>query len=407
MPRISVQFPLKHLGSESREMVAVKSKRAKHSAPGQYLGFGLQPIRMCYHLLTAPAGSQVSLEHDDDVAVHRADGATILEQTKSALSHNPLSDWAEDLWKAIANWLDSTSPPDTGDPPIYYRLYVVPQHEGAFAGAMNAADTPQAVAAFVEEVSSALAALKKKPKCLASVKRFLDAPRPAQIHLISNLSIESNTADPVEPIRELIKLTVAHELIDTICNHAIGSAKQQAEALMRAGRPGVLDVDDFKVRFRHFVKRANLPALLPFSGPPPAGAVESMLAGRPTFIRQLELIDAPEDQRIVSVGDYLRASADKTHWAEAGLVFPDALAEWDSTLLKQHEAIRDEVEITEGALDVKKRGQLLYARCRQLRRPLDGREVADHFIHGSFHDLSDRRKIGWHADFDSLLDKDE
>ena len=51
-------------------MAAVTSKRAKHSAPGQYLGFGLQPIRMCFHLLTAPAGSQVSLEHEDDVAVY-------------------------------------------------------------------------------------------------------------------------------------------------------------------------------------------------------------------------------------------------------------------------------------------------------------------------------------------------
>ena len=40
--------------------VAVKA--AKHAAPGPYLGFALQPVRLCYRLLTCPKGAQVSLE---------------------------------------------------------------------------------------------------------------------------------------------------------------------------------------------------------------------------------------------------------------------------------------------------------------------------------------------------------
>ena len=49
------------------------------------------------------------LEFLDDVAVHNPDCTVILEQTKSALRQNPLSDWAVDLWKALANWLESVS----------------------------------------------------------------------------------------------------------------------------------------------------------------------------------------------------------------------------------------------------------------------------------------------------------
>jgi hypothetical protein len=67
-------------------------KAAKHSAPGPYLGFALQPVRLCFHLLACPQGASVSLEHLDDVAIHYADGAVTLEQTKSALKHNPLAD---------------------------------------------------------------------------------------------------------------------------------------------------------------------------------------------------------------------------------------------------------------------------------------------------------------------------
>ncbi|MFX8895388.1 hypothetical protein ABTM96_19850, partial [Acinetobacter baumannii] len=79
--------------------------RVKHSAPGQYLGFALQPVRAFHHLLTCPRGAKVALEHLDDVSVHYSDGTIYLEQTKSALSHNPLADAAVDLWKTFANWV--------------------------------------------------------------------------------------------------------------------------------------------------------------------------------------------------------------------------------------------------------------------------------------------------------------
>ncbi len=59
---------------------------AAHAAPGPYLGFSLQPVRLCYHLLTAPDEAHVSIEYADDVAVGLPDGRNLLEQTKSALT---------------------------------------------------------------------------------------------------------------------------------------------------------------------------------------------------------------------------------------------------------------------------------------------------------------------------------
>lgn len=84
----------------------VAAKPLKHAAPCQYLGFALQPVRLCFHLLTCEPGAKVSLELFDDVAVHHTDGHVTLEQTKSATKQNPVADYADDLWKTIANWLD-------------------------------------------------------------------------------------------------------------------------------------------------------------------------------------------------------------------------------------------------------------------------------------------------------------
>jgi hypothetical protein len=75
------------------------------AAPGQYLGYGLQDVRLCMRLLSANDGDVVSLEYLDDVAIRKADGCYLLEQNKSALSRNPVSDWSASLWKTFANWL--------------------------------------------------------------------------------------------------------------------------------------------------------------------------------------------------------------------------------------------------------------------------------------------------------------
>ena len=50
--------------------LSAKIKPTKHNAPGQYLGFALQPVRAFYHLLTAPQGAKVALELQDDVSIH-------------------------------------------------------------------------------------------------------------------------------------------------------------------------------------------------------------------------------------------------------------------------------------------------------------------------------------------------
>src|SRR5260370_14509622 len=83
---------------------AVIKASSKSAAPGQYLGYGLQDVRLCHHLLKSPAGCSVSLEFSDDTAIHQPDGTTLLEQAKSALSGNPVSAASLDPSKRFANW---------------------------------------------------------------------------------------------------------------------------------------------------------------------------------------------------------------------------------------------------------------------------------------------------------------
>jgi hypothetical protein len=84
-------------------MNCVIEKPPKMSAPGQYLGYGLQPIRFCQQLLSVEDGAAVSLEFLDDVAVHWSDGQVTLEQCKHSTGAVGLTDKSVDLWKTFAN----------------------------------------------------------------------------------------------------------------------------------------------------------------------------------------------------------------------------------------------------------------------------------------------------------------
>ncbi len=180
----------------------------KHAAAGPYLGFALQPVRLCYYLLSSPPESSVSLEYLDDVAVHHSDGTLLLEQCKSALAHNPISDWSDDLWKTVANWLDAVEAQKVDAAKTSFQLYVTPSKPGKLSAAMHAAADVKAVKSLVKQVRDTLKKRATSPKCIAHVQKFLDATDALRLAVVGKTTVVATHADPLEPIRELLRPTV-------------------------------------------------------------------------------------------------------------------------------------------------------------------------------------------------------
>jgi hypothetical protein len=398
LPAITKRF------SSALSDIGGTKRRAKHAAPGQYLGFALQPVRLCYHLLTCPDGARVSLEHVDDVGVHAVDGSTIVEQAKSALSQNPVSDWADDFWKCLANWLDCVEENVYPVEKSQFRLYVTPSRKGIFSQALNTAESHAEIEIVVSKIRQSLDKRKKAPTCLPFLRRFLDATADERVAVVSRFKIISTDADPVQPLRDLLAPTVQPSLIDPLCQYAIGKAKETADALIRSGAVAMLHADIFKSEFRLFVQKNNLPGMLMSLAPQPQeGAVVSLLASGPTFIKQLDLIQVTDSERIRAVSDFLRSSADKSSWADAGLVFEQGLRDWDAELIRRHGLVCGEVSDIHAEREPPVRGRIVYRQCAQLEPPLDGRVVPGHFVHGCLNYLADIKEIGWHPDYKQLL----
>lgn len=383
-------------------MSLVDLKPPKSAAPGQYAGFSLQQVRLCYHLLRVPDGDTVSLEYLDDVAVHRSDGTHLLEQSKSALSGNPAANKSEELWKSFANWAaicDEGLDPAATD----FDLYIAPVKTGDLVEAMHAAISDDAVAECLKRIRKLIDAKKPDVGCAPFVAKFLAAEGDTCAVIIKRFRLHT-VADPIESIREQLRAVLPSETIEGFCAAAIGMARDSADTLIRAKKAPVVDAKKFRKTWTAFVRKYDLLGLLNSKAPTPASdVVTSLVATNPTFVAQLQAIEASNDLLVTAVGDYLRAQSDKIDWADEGIIVADSLDELDEQLVRQHKMARDEIEDTHWADSEAMRGRALYRKCASTVLPLEGKSLPAHFIPGSFNCLSNDRKLGWHPGYQSLF----
>ncbi|WP_155930605.1 ABC-three component system protein [Mesorhizobium sp. L2C084A000] len=375
----------------------------KTTAAGQYLGYSLQQLRLCHHLFKALDGDNVSLEYLDDIAVHRSDGTLLLEQDKSALTGNPAADRCEELWKAFANWADLCSSDSIDAAETDFQLYVTPAKTGALVSQLHSAVTSATASDALAKIKKLVDPNKLEIGCTPHVIRFLNAGDDICRVIIQRFRLVTEI-NPVESVREYVRAGVPPDAVDDLTSAAVGMARDRVDKLIREGQPPIVSATKFRRLFQTFSQRSNLTNMLPSKAPEPSeGAIVAVVATAPTFVRQLQAINASDDMLVTAVSDYLRSTADKVHWADEGLIIEDSLNDLDVQLIRQHKMVRDEIEDTQASVDEPGRGRALYRRCAATTLPLEGRTLPSHFIAGAFNDLADLRRVGWHPSYQTLF----
>lgn len=381
-------------------------KPLKVAAAGQYLGYSLQQLRLCHHLLKVPDDDTVSLEYIDDVGVHRADGTLLLEQSKSALVGNPAADRAVELWKSFANWADLCSgekvDPNTTD----FRLYVTPAKTGTLVDQLHTATEKQTIATVLAKIKKLIDPNKPDVGCSPHVARFLKAGDGICSLIIAQFQLITES-DPVESVRQFVRAGVPSEAQNDLTAAAIGMARDRIDRLIRERKRPVLSATNFRRQFQTFVRRSNLTNLLLSRAPAPSrSAIEDLVIIAPTFVRQLQAINASQDMLVTAISDYLRTTTDKVLWAEEGAIVEESLGDLDEQLVRRHTIVRDEVEDTHAAKDEPFRGRAVYRQCIGTSMPLDGQALPSHFVAGAFNCLAEDRRVGWHPSYKTLFPKE-
>ena len=377
--------------------------KVKASAPGQYLGYALQPVRLCFHLLSADHQSTASMEELDDVSVTIPDNHFLLEQTKSALKQNPVADCSADLWKTFSNWLDNIGSGFIDPHTTQFQLYVTPQRSGYWVDRFSNTSFPGDVPGAISDLKRAVEKRKPTPQCYRYLRKLLEADEDTVSALIANFRFITDE-DPIAPIRSILSVGIQDELLDMSCTHAIGLAKKLADDLIRKGLPATIDADDFRKTVRAFNAKNNLSKMLPsFATTPTDDLIEKTLDDRPMFVQQLDAIEMSHYDVLRAISDFLHSASDKIKWAEKGLVVDESLLEFDHRLLRSHRLKKIEIDDVHCDLDAARQGRVLYSRCVSVTSDLEGREVPSHFVPGCYNSLADRLELSWHPHFHTMI----
>jgi hypothetical protein len=378
------------------------------SAAGQYLGYSLQTTRFLAKLLDSGSEQTVSLEIFEDVGIESPDGHKVAEQDKSTQSNNPVSDRAVELWKTFNNWIDAVSSGQLAPDKTVFELYVSCPNSGeivqSFADAKSSADAKKAFDFAKQKLWGPAPAFPLRPNVSQAIApyitKFFEANESIIYQIIQNFSLTCGSGSPHSDLRALLgKALVPQEIIDDALNYALGWVKAQTDIFLEKGQSARISVAEFRAVMESFLCRHDRKTILvTFAGAPTKDEIETHLRIR-TYIRQLEIIDAEDGDRLKAVSDFLRAAVDRTKWSQKGWVNATSFEEFEDSLIRTWENFKKKTNIALITRSPTEQGRYLYAECSSHQARLQGLDVPPHFVPGSFHALADTLSIGWHPDY--------
>lgn len=376
----------------------------KSSAPGQYLGFSIQPLRMCVNLFKCDENSTIALEFLDDVAEITSDGSVIVEQTKSGLSHNPVSNWSTDLWKTFSNWLKAATSGHLDVEKTIFRIYVAQNYTGGFVTKLSIAKTQSEIDSILEEIYEQFE-LDNPKGCSEFLKYFFNYDPLVRSTIIRNFTYECGGGDLYYELKGVMNPFVSPLLVENACQAAIGWIKMKTDELINDGIPAIIHASEFRLFFRSYLKKHDRDAILAsFSTRPTETEIDLALGRFPVFIKQLDLIDCESDEKIRAMSDYLRAVSEKTQWSARGLIFQDGFNELEESLIENWRIEKARVVITEQERSDVEKGKLIYLGNVQKTHRMEDKDLPPFFSKGTLHSLADKLKLGWHPHFKIRLE---
>ena len=340
----------------------------------------------------------ISIESVDDISFENGDDPLEVIQTKHHTNKGNLSDRSPDIWKTVRIWSE--------------LILNEPDQEFFFTLVTTQSFTPGSLISKLgiesesRDVNRALSTMKEISKETSNVTNsksynaFNTLDKWQQKKLVHSIYSVGNTPNILE-VEKLIKKKIR---LSASLNH-IDAFTSRLEGLWFKRVINLFNSDDVAIPMAELVSYIDelrhqfLPTNLPddFGDKEPEEAYyadhESYV-----FVEQLRLIDAPDSVLKIAILNFYRAFEQRSRWSREGLVKPGEIAKYLNILKEEWTHINSFVEWkNESPRD-------LYEQCQNNgAKPIRPEFKSSFVARGSYHDLANEMKIGWHPDYLSLL----
>lgn len=384
-------------------------------ASGTILGYLYQFERALFWLSIKEIDF-VSIETEDDIVVGLENSpiSQIFEQDKhSIVDSNPFSDKSVNLWKTFEIWCNI----EKNNRHMEFRLmyssnkrydvknfvYKLAKHNVDKNYAVNNID--KFFREFVKIGNSLQEQAKKHydiiirdfdEKC---IKRMLS------LVMINSDSLYTDHEDFKEHV--LVNLRVSESLVkNELYQHLLGWLVDETCAKWKKRLDGIIYSSDIlTIKDQYIANFNNKPFIEQAASLLPLREMTSSDYDE-NFVKQLDLIEATEEQKINAILDFQRANLERDRWAKSGTIpFRSHIDSFDDDL-RSHWDITSQIEnIQNRSLEAKDRGKIVYLKCQGTTdfKIANYKVEQKYTVQGGFQILSNQLRIGWHPNWKEEL----
>ena len=385
-----------------------------HQAGPAAMGYLYQCERALVELVERAHRQEIALflEQLDDIHIE-ADGRAIdiLQLKHHTGAGADLTDMSPDLWRTLGVWLDLPDRPWVAGPMPALTLLSTSTSSPGMASHSLSAGADRGIEAAIGRLESA-AENSTNAETVGPRQKFLALNRDERRRFVSSIVVraaEPELVDIDQRIEAAMRLTLtftpnqANAYIERLKGWWYGRCVRMLATHESISSSDLLAFTrDLRERF----DPQDLPDDYGLDDPTEA---ELRHYGSSVFVEQLRWIAYSNDQLADAIRDYHRAYTQRSRWTREGLLYPGELERYEDKLRELwrrafHDMAR---EFTTESVDEdkEKAGRILLQELRDSDVVRLRERYSEVFLtHGSLHQLSERRFVGWHPDFEQRLE---
>jgi hypothetical protein len=384
------------------------------SASASASGYLYQARYALWLLLGAEPDDELSIEQLDDIAFEKEGTPTQLIQTKHHIKTTAsLIDTSIDLWKTLRVWSESLR--DGIFRPSETILTLVTTGN---APDKSAASKLRPLPSTERNVSEALDILVRvaNEKTVKSNEKGYDAfldltntQRRALVNSIRILDSSPNIIDTKNEILALLRvatrpkfLELVYERVegwwfDKVINHLAGNLTANISY-----KELLAKINDIQDEYRD----DNLPIEFLRAIAP---EIDKLSDEERMFVEQLRLVAVQEPRIRHAINDYFKAFQQRSKWTREELLHCEEIELYEEQLINEwqrlHEIMKEDMGSSPTDEVMEHEGRALFNSIEGMAIHIRARCTEPYIMRGSYHILSSRLRVGWHAQFLERLNK--
>lgn len=387
------------------------------SAKEPALGYYYQIIRGLVLLLneTRMVKPCLSLECLDDIAIEDKDTVD-LYQAKLHIRQVQMTDRSPDFWKTIRVWSEGIKDGTFNlDTTIFTLITTASVSEDSFLYLFfsDKEDDRKRILTTMETISTETS----NETNLLGYKAFAALTEQQKVKLINSIRIhdsEVSIDDTITQLRNRLEVSAPSRSLDSFINTVIGWWFFNCVDMLQSDKKETISketVNNYIQACRDQLRADALPD--EFYDMVEVDDVTLEESRNKTYVKQLDIIGATKRERKSAINDYRRAYGQRSKWLRDGRVSQSEYECFDANLYEEwksrFELLQDDTE-DKNVKDRKEAGHKFYRDnyvSPQYNLPLFKNKASLYITKGSYQMLSDEKTIGWHPDYEKLLEEDE